>query len=84
VQKTLLSETIRLLRERPRTLVIADLAEELGLTKSWLSSLLSTTPPKNASVANVETLYNRLSDTPLFAKDATNEPVENTCGNAGI
>jgi len=65
MQNSLLLTTARLLRDRPKSLSLYDLAQELSVSVSWLSSLLSDDPPEGASVTKVEKLYNRLAPSPL-------------------
>tara|TARA_Y100001973_G_C5130812_1_gene297670 strand:- start:605 stop:829 length:225 start_codon:yes stop_codon:yes gene_type:complete len=70
-EKTLLSETIRLLRDRPHSLSLETIAQEINVSTGWLSNLLSAKDSGGARVDAVERLYALLSDTPLFPADST-------------
>lgn len=61
----LYDKTVKLLRERPVTKPLRVVAAETGLTESFLNSLIVGSS-KEPSVNKIETLYNYLSDKPLF------------------
>ena len=60
----LLDRTMHLYFGRPKTLTLAKMSEDTGISLSWLKSLPKTAHP---SVNLVERLYNYLADTPLFS-----------------
>lgn len=68
-QSKLLIETIRLLKLRPRTLTLKMISDQLKVSQSWLSTLLSDQPPSGPNVDHVERLYNLLAEKPLFPRD---------------
>jgi len=69
LDSALLAETIRLLKDRPRSLTLKMVSEQITVSVSWLSSLLSDDPPQGPSVDQIERLYNLLSDKPLFPRN---------------
>lgn len=64
-RETLLDATVRLLRHRDKTLTLEDVAIGAECTVSFLSSLLSPTPPKRPGVNAVQRLYEFLANEPL-------------------
>jgi len=74
MQRTLLSETIKLLRNRPRPMSLDKISEKIGVSVGWLTTLTSQHPPIGARVDAVERLYNLLADKPLFTDDDSNTP----------
>lgn len=64
-----LEKTRQLLKERPRHITLALIAEETNLTSDWLETLLykKDKPDKifDPGVIKIETLYNYLSDKPF-------------------
>ena len=62
---TLLTKTIELLQNRSVQLTLDRVAEDCDVTASWLSLLLSKTPPAEAGVNKVQRLYEYLSGKPL-------------------
>lgn len=62
---TLLSVTVDLLRHRPKTVTLDDVAAGANCTVSFLSSLLSPDPPKRPGVNAIQRLYDFLADEPL-------------------
>lgn len=62
------AHTVTLLRNRPHSLTLADVAEGSKLTKSWLSALLSG-QISNPSADKVQDLYEFLSKKPLLPNE---------------
>lgn len=69
MQSELLTETVRLFRNRPRSETLEKIQAATGLHPGWLSSLSADPLPARPSVYMVETLYNYLSDEPLSFSD---------------
>jgi transcriptional regulator with XRE-family HTH domain len=62
----LLAATQELVRNRPRSMTLAQLAAEVGVTRPWLNAFACGHMP-NPSAKVVEKLFNRLSPTPLVS-----------------
>ena len=58
---TLLQKTIELLRHRDRTMTLELVSEKCDCSVAFLSSLLSSEPPKRPGVNAVQRLYETLS-----------------------
>lgn len=68
-----LEETKRLLKQRPKNITLALIAEETGLKDDWLQSLLYK--DIDAGVKKVETLYNYLADKPFSFDGGVTEQI---------
>lgn len=71
-----LEKTIQLLKERPKTLTFALIAEETELTSGWLESLLYKKNP-NPSVIQLEILYNYLNGEPFSFNSGQHNQLNN-------
>lgn len=65
-----LERTKQLLKERPKNITLALIAEETGLTKDWLDMLLYRKPKEDGreldpGIKRLEILYNYLADKPF-------------------
>ncbi len=58
-----LEQTIKLLKERPKHITLALIAEETNLTLPWLESILYK--EIDPGVSKIEELYNYLSNKPF-------------------
>jgi hypothetical protein len=65
---SLVAHTVQLLRERPRSLTLDDIAATTGLSKSWLNLLLSG-DYKDPGTTKVQKLYEHLAGKPLLNVD---------------
>lgn len=64
-RESLLDCTIRLLKHRDRTLTLEMLAEKCDCSAAFLSSLVSSNPPRRPGVNAIQRLYETLSGSPL-------------------
>ena len=72
IMSIFLQETIRLLKERPKHITLALMAEEIDVTQPWIESLLYR-KDCNPSVIQLEKLYNYLADKPFSFTNKTEE-----------
>lgn len=62
---TLLETTIQLMKNRPASLTLQELAKDVGATPDYLSKVMNGVIP-NPSVNTIEKIYVRLSGKQLF------------------
>ena len=62
---SLINKTLHLLRNRPRTLTLAQVEKETGISEHWLKRFASEKSISDPSVNTIEKLYNYLSDDEL-------------------
>jgi hypothetical protein len=60
-------KTLHLLKNRPRTLTLAQIEDDTGIGEAWLKRFSSERSIQDPSVNTIETLYNYLSDEKLKA-----------------
>lgn len=67
ITTTLYDATLKLLKDRSRSVVLKQISRDTGLTHSWLT-LLCSGALENPSVNKIQTLYEYLSNSKLELK----------------